>query len=94
MSRSTAPSGSSGLEYTADRHADGTSLASISRGSSGLTFTFRSRNTPSTMRNAFTTRCRPATHSRSVARRAALISFTCISSANRSSASSIADASR
>ncbi len=40
-SRSSAPSGSSGLEYTALRQAGGTSFWSISRGSNGLTFTFR-----------------------------------------------------
>lgn len=40
-SRSTAPCGRSGLAYTALRHAGGTSLSSTSRGSSGLTPTFR-----------------------------------------------------
>jgi hypothetical protein len=55
---------------------------------------FHSRNTASSIRDAFATRGRVAIQSRSVARRAALINFTCISTENRSSASSIADASR
>lgn len=46
------------------------------------------------MRDAFASRGREANQSLSVARFAALSSFTCISSANTSRASSIADASR